>query len=136
MKADADANKADDIKRKESVEVRNQADQLVFQSKKQLEELKEKMTPEAQGKVNTAITDLETALKGTEPEPIKSAVEALNRVWSEASSQMYANAGAQPDGQHGAGAPPPPPNGDGNGQAGAGGHVENADFEVVDDEKK
>ncbi len=135
MKADADANKADDIKRKESVEVRNQADQLVFQSKKQMEELKEKMSPEAQGKVNNAITDLETALKATEPEPIKQAVEALNRVWSEASSQMYQNAGAQPGGEPGAGAPPPP-NGESNGQNGAAGHVENADFEVVDDEKK
>src|SRR5947199_616346 len=82
MKSDADANKADDLKRKEEVETRNQADQLLFQSKKQLEELKDKMPPDAQGKINTAITDLENALKGTDSADIKSAVENPNRVFS------------------------------------------------------
>jgi molecular chaperone DnaK len=134
MKADADANKADDIKRKETVETRNQADQMVFQSKKQLEELKEKMTPEAQGKINTAITDLEAALKGSDTAAIKSGVDALNRAWSEASTQMYQGGGAP--GADGAG-PQPGANGhDTNGQSAGGSKVENADFEVVDDEKK
>jgi molecular chaperone DnaK len=129
MKSDADANKTDDLKRKEEVETRNQGDQLVFQSKKQLEELKDKMSPEAQGKINTAITDLENALKGTDPAPIKSAVEALNRVFGEASSEMYKNASAPPPG---AGAPPP----DGASQNGHDGKVENAEYTVVDEEKK
>jgi molecular chaperone DnaK len=133
MKAEAAANKAEDIKRKEAVETRNQGDQMVFQSKKQLEEFKEKLTPEAQGKVNNAITELENALKGTEPEPIKSALEALNRAWSEATAQMYQTAGQSGEGQAGGA---PPPQHDGNGQNGSGPKVENADFEVVDDEKK
>lgn len=135
MKEEAAANKADDVKRKEAVETRNQGDQMVFQSKKQLEELKDKLTPEAQGKVNNAITELENALKGTAPEPIKSALEALNRTWSEATSQMYQNAGPSGEGQPG-GAPPPPHEGNGHNGDGSGSHVENADFEVVDDEKK
>jgi len=130
MKSDADANKVDDLKRKEEVETRNQGDQLVFQSKKQLEELKDKMPPEAQGKINTAITDLENALKGTDSAAIKSAIEALNRVFGEASSQMYQNASAPPPG---AGAPP---NDGAASQNGHDGKVENAEYTVVDEEKK
>jgi molecular chaperone DnaK len=123
MKKDADAHKAEDIKRKEEVETRNQGDQLVFQSKKQVEELKDKMTPEAQGKINSAITDLENALKGTDGAAIKASIEVLNRAWSEASTQMY----QQQDG----GAPPP------NGaQPDGEPKVENAEYTVVDDEKK
>jgi molecular chaperone DnaK len=133
MKADAEAHKADDIKLKESVETRNQADQLVFQSKKQYEELKDKMSPEAQGKINTAITDLENALKGSDFDAIKAMIDVLNRAWSEASTAMYQNATPPPGaGPEGAGAPP---EGETNGHAGSG-KVENADFEVVDDEKK
>ena len=128
MKSDADANKADDLKRKEEVETRNQGDAIVHQSKKQLEELKDKMPPEAQGKINTAITDLENALKGTDSAAIRSAIDALNRVFGEASSQMYQNASA-----------PPPPNGAPHDDASTNGHdgkVENAEYTVVDEEKK
>jgi molecular chaperone DnaK len=129
MKSDADANKADDVKRKEEVETRNQGDQMVFQSKKQLDELKDKMSPEAQGKINSAITDLENALKGTDSAGIKNAVEALNRAWSEASTQMYSQAGT-----------PPPQGGEqpGSGPSANGhdGKVENAEYTVVDEEKK
>jgi molecular chaperone DnaK len=136
MKRDAEANKQEDVKRKEEVETRNQADQLVFQSKKQVEELKDKMTPEGQGKINTAIGDLENALKGSDAAAIKAAVETLNRAWSEVSTAMYQQPGGpnQPGGENGTGAPPPGPNGH-DGQ-GTGPKVENADFEVVDEEKK
>src|ERR1039457_2652273 len=75
MKRDAEANKVEDTQRKEQVETRNQGDQMVFQSKKQVEELKDKMTPEGQGKINSAIGDLENALKGTDAAAIKAAVE-------------------------------------------------------------
>jgi molecular chaperone DnaK len=131
MKRDAEAHKAEDVERKEQVETRNQADHLVFQSKKQLEELKDKMTPEGQGKINSAIGDLENALKGTDAAAIKAAVEVVNRAWSEVSTQMYQQPGAAP-GPDGA---QPPPNGH-DGQSAGGPKVENADFEVVDEEKK
>ncbi len=125
MKSDADAHKVEDIKRKEEVDLRNQGDQLVFQTKKQLEELKDKISPEAQTKVNDAVSTLEASLKGTDGAAIKAAIETLNRAWSEASTQMYQQApqeGApQQEQQH--------TNGDGN-------KVENAEFEVVDDQKK
>jgi molecular chaperone DnaK len=135
MKRDAESHKAEDVQRKEQVETRNQADHLVFQSKKQMEELKDKMTPEGQGKINSAIGDLENALKGTDAAAIKAAVETLNRAWSEVSTQMYSQPGGpnQPGGENGTGAPPPGPNGhDGQGNP----KVENADFEVVDEDGK
>ncbi len=128
MKRDAEAHKAEDTQRKEQVETRNQADQMVFQSKKQVEELKDKMTPEGQGKINSAIADLENSLKGTDAAAIKAAVETLNRAWSEVSTQMYQQAGPPP----GADGNQPPPSGDGQ----AGPKVENADFEVVDEDGK
>jgi molecular chaperone DnaK len=138
MKRDADANKAEDVKRKETVETRNQADQMVFQSKKQVEELKDKMTPEAQGKINNAITDLENSLKGQDTDAIKKAIEALNREWSEASSAMYQNApGGGPGGDGASAGTPGGEAGGANGHNGGDGkRVENADFEVVDDDKK
>ncbi|HET9135568.1 MAG TPA: molecular chaperone DnaK [Candidatus Kapabacteria bacterium] len=127
MKSDAEAHKAEDVKRKEEVDTRNQGDQMVFQSKKQLDELKDKMTPEAQGKINDAIATLETALKGTDTGTIKTALDALNRVWSEASTQMYQNTSAPP--------PQGAPSNDGN-TTSTNGNVENAEYTVVDDEKK
>jgi molecular chaperone DnaK len=138
MKRDADANKAEDVKRKETVETRNQADQMVFQSKKQVEELKDKMTPEAQGKINNAITDLENSLKGQDTDAIKKAIEALNREWSEASTAMYQNApGGGPGGDGASVGTPGGEAGGANGHNGGDGkRVENADFEVVDDDKK
>jgi molecular chaperone DnaK len=135
MKRDAESHKAEDLQRKEQVETRNQADQMVFQSKKQVEELKDKMTPEGQGKINTAIEELETALKGTDAAAIKAAVETLNRAWSEVSTQMYSAGGPGAPGADGQ--PPPSSNGhDGQASSGGGSKVENADFEVVDEEKK
>jgi molecular chaperone DnaK len=82
------------------------------------------MTPEAQGKVGDAVATLEAALKGTDVAAIKSAIDGLNRVWSEASTQMY---------QQQASTPPPQQGGDG---ASHDGKVENADYTVVDEEKK
>jgi molecular chaperone DnaK len=136
MKRDAEQHKQEDVARKESVETRNQADHLVFQSKKQLEELKDKMTPEGQGKINSAIADLENALKGTDNAAIKNAVDAVNRAWSEVSTAMYQQPGGpnQPGGTAGQGAPPP--NGHDGQAQGGNPNVENADFEVVDDEGK
>ncbi|HYM21502.1 MAG TPA: molecular chaperone DnaK [Candidatus Kapabacteria bacterium] len=125
MKTDAEAHKAEDVKRKEDVDTRNQGDQLVFQSKKQLDELKDKMTPEAQGKINDAVATLEAVLKGTDTSAIKSAIDGLNRVWSEVSTQMYQQQASTP----------PPQGGDGA-SAGGNPNVENAEYTVVDDEKK
>ncbi len=135
MKKDAEAHSAEDRKRKEEIEVRNQADNLVFQTEKQLKEFGEKLTAQTRNKVESAKEKVKEALKTNNASTIKSAMDSLNEAWNEASTQMYqqATAGAQkpgPEGQQGgpsaAGSPPPKDEK----------RVEDAQYEVMDDKDK
>lgn len=130
MVDDAKAHSAEDKKRRESVDTRNAADQMVYQTEKNLKEYGEKLDSETKGKLEAAVERVKEALKGENDEEIKSANDALNEVWQTAAQAMYAQTQGQPgaEGQPGAdmGAEP---------AAEAGQTVEDADFEVVDDEK-
>jgi molecular chaperone DnaK len=135
MKADASAHAADDKKKREEIDLRNQADQLTFQTEKQLKEYGEKITAEARGKVESANEKLRDAIKGGISAGIKSAMETLNEAWNEASSQMYqqaTQAGQRPP--EGAGPGPGPQAGPKPGADEK--KVEDAQFEVVDDKNK
>jgi molecular chaperone DnaK len=132
MKTDAQAHSTEDKKRKDEIETKNQADNLVFQTRKQLKDLGEKMSADVKAKVESAANALEEAIKGANIEDIKAKTEVLNSAWNEASSKMYEAARSQG---------PQGPEAGGSAQSGAdkdGKQVENADFEVVDekDEKK
>jgi molecular chaperone DnaK len=128
MKTDAASHSAEDKKRKEEIDLRNQADHLVFQTEKQLKEFGEKVSPEMRGKVENAKERIKEALKGGSTDAIKSAIEVLNNAWNEASAQMYQQATSQP----------------GAGEAGPTGQspkedekkVEDAQYEVVNDKEK
>jgi len=133
MKNDAKEHAAEDKKKKEEVDVRNQADSLVFQTKKQLEELGDKVPADIKSKLEAEIKKVEEAISANNTEQIKSATESLNKVWSEVASQLYQQPGADqkgaPAGQQ-AGGP----------QQDAGKKeddkdVQDASYEVVDDEK-
>ncbi len=126
MKREAQDNAATDRKRKEEVELRNQADQTVFSTKKQLTELGDKIPAEGKTRIEEATTKLEEALRSDSIDDIRSAKDALDRAWSEVSQQMYQ--GAAPEGAEAAGAT-------GGEQAGSGG-VEDADYTIVDDDKE
>ncbi|MBI5463369.1 MAG: molecular chaperone DnaK [Ignavibacteriales bacterium] len=133
MKTDAQVHASDDKKRKDEIETKNQADNLVFQTRKQLKDLGEKMDAATKSKVEFAANALEEAIKANNAADIKAKTEALNNAWNEASSKMYEaakSAGSQQGPQAG------PQGGPAGGpqQGGEGGKkVENADFEVVDD---
>jgi molecular chaperone DnaK len=132
MKADAQAHASEDKKRKDEIETKNQADNLVFQTRKQLKDLGEKMSEDVKSKVESAANALEEAIKAGNIADIKAKTEVLNSAWNEASSKMYESARSQG---------PQGPQAEGGPQAGGdkgGKQVENADFEVVDDkdEKK
>ncbi len=133
MKRDAKEHESDDKKKKEEVEIKNQADQLVFTSEKNLKEFEGKLNSETKMKIENAVSKLKEAQKGTNIDEIKSAIEAMNAAWSEASTQMYSQAtGAeQQTGEQKTetGGEQPKTEGDGK-------KVENADYEVVDDDKK
>lgn len=129
MKADAQSHVSEDRKRKEEIDTKNQADNLAFQTEKQLKEFGEKLNTETKGKVESANERLKEAIKGGNISTIKNAMETLNNAWNEASSQMYqqATSGAQ-------GGPQGGPTG-GASKADEK-KVEDAQFEVVDDKDK
>ncbi len=138
MKKDAQAHASEDKLKKEEIETRNQADSLVYQTEKQLTELGDKISADDKSKIETAIGRLKEALKGTNKDEIKSAFDAANAVWNEAAQKMYAQGAAQgqpgPDmGAGAAGAGQTDGGADGKAQKGK---VEDADYEVVDDDQK
>ncbi len=128
MKRAAQANANEDKKRKEEIDLKNQADNLVYSTDKQLKEIGDKLTPEHKSKIEAAKAKLEQAIKDNNSAEIKSSTDTLNAAWSEASTQMYQNTGApgqQPDAE-------PTPNAEGEAKKPEGG-VEEADYTIVDD---
>jgi len=140
MKQDATAHAADDRKKKEEIEIRNQADNLVFQTRKHLGEFGDKVPPDQKAKVEKSAEELDAAVKSGVTSEIKAKMDALNAVWSEASSTMYQSATAGAKGASGGGPQGGPDQG---AQAGPGPTdkkdekvVEDASFEVMDDKDK
>ena len=132
MKNDAKEHAAEDKMKRESVDVRNQADSLVFQTKKQLEELKDKVNPDAKARLEYEIKKVEDAIATNNTDQIKSSTESLNKTWSEIAAQLYSQTGGPQPGE-------PQP---GQEQASGGkpddgkDNVQDASYEVVDDDKK
>ncbi|HNR04094.1 MAG TPA: molecular chaperone DnaK [Bacillota bacterium] len=87
---------AEDKKRKEEVEVRNNADSLVYQTEKNLKDLGDKLGSEDKARIEAELNNVKEALKGTDTEAIKAAAEELTKVFYDISGKIYqANAGAQ-----------------------------------------
>ena len=119
-----------DKKNKEAVEVRNSAEQLVFQSEKALTDLGDKLSADEKSGVQAEIEKVKEALKGTDTDMIKAATEGLSKKFSDLAGKIYQQQAPQGDpnmgGQPGAGA-----------QSGPQGDFVDADFtEVKDDDKK
>ena len=91
---------AEDAKRKEEVDTRNQADQMVYQSEKTIEEMKDKLDPAEISSLQAEVEKVKEALKGTDTAAIKAATESLTQAFYKVSEKMYQQAGAQ--GQPGA----------------------------------
>jgi len=137
MVKDAQAHAGEDKERREMADAVNRAESMVYETEKNLKEMADKMAAEQKNRLEAAVGRVNEALKAGEIGEIKSATEALNQTWQEVSTQMYQQAGAQANAQ--AGPQPGGPQG-GNGSAGAtggnGDDVIDADYEVVDEEKK
>ena len=136
--SDADIDKAvkeaeqyaeEDKKRREEIDVRNTADQLIYSTEKTLNENGDKMTEEDKTPVVEAIGKLKETLKGTDIEAIKKDTEALTQAMYKFSEKLYANAAPQGDAGANPGANP------GAGDAGKGGTYESGDYKVDDDKK-
>ena len=123
---EAEEYAAQDAKMKEEVEVRNQADQMVYQSEKTLSEMGDKIPADDKSKVQAGIDKLKEALKGTDSAAIKAATEELTKDFYAVSEKLYQQAnpqGAQPGADAGAA-----------GSGAQGGQYYDADYKVVDDD--
>ena len=130
---DAEKYAAEDAKRKEEVDVRNQGDQMVYQTEKTLGEMGDKLDASEKSDVEAKLAALKSALTGTDTAAIKSATEELTQAFYKVSEKMYqANGGAQ-----GADAGAGQTAGGAEGGANNGGQdYYDADYTVVDDDKK
>ena len=126
MKADAEPNAEADKKERERVDKINQADSMIFQTEKQLEELGDKLPAEHKPAIEAALGKLKEAHKAQDIAAIDAAIEELNKAFQAASAQMYQQTGGQPG---------PDAGFQGGQQAGPQGNknddIQDADFEEV-----
>ena len=119
----------EDKKRKEQVEIRNNAEQMVFQCENTLSEMGDKIDAADKAAVEAEITRVKDALKGTDTDAIKAASDSLMGKFQEISAKMYQQAGPQDASGFAGGA-------QGGAQTGAGGEqYYDADFKDVSDDK-
>ena len=132
MRKDAELHAAEDAKRREEVEARNQAENLCYQVEKTLAENADKIPADKKAPVETAVADLKEALKGSSMPDIKAKQDALTKAMEAVTQGMYAQ---QP--QDGGAGAPPPPQGETSGGTGKPGDdgVIDAEYTMKDDKK-
>jgi len=136
LRKDAEAHAEEDRKTREAAEIRNNADNLAYQCEKQLKELGDKLSEDQKRGVEDAIKDVREKLNGTDADAIKSATEELQTRFQAISAELYKQAAAQKPGAQ-PGETTGPSGSQSTGDAGRPGeNVVDADFEVVDDDKK
>ena len=140
MVKEAEANAEADKKERERVDVRNEADSMIYATEKSLNELGDKVGGADKQKIEDAIAALKQALQGDDVEAIKSKTEALKQASYKIAEEIYKQqGGAAGAGAAGAGAGPNMGGASGaSGASGAGpdkGKADDVDYEFVDDEK-
>ncbi|MCC8129367.1 MAG: molecular chaperone DnaK [Clostridiales bacterium] len=135
---EAEQYAAEDAKRKDEVDTRNQGDQLVYQTEQTLSELGDKISADEKATVEGKLNTLKDALKGTNVDAIKSASDELQKAFYDISAKLYQQ--TNPQGNPGAGYDPNAGSNAGtNGSTGDNGNGQDyydADYEVVDDDDK
>ncbi|MGQ9559324.1 MAG: molecular chaperone DnaK [Candidatus Oleimicrobiaceae bacterium] len=119
MVHDAQQHAAEDRKRRELVDTRNMADNVVYQTEKNIKELGDKLDSASKERLESAVTRVKEAMRGDNVQEIKSAVDALNQVWADVSGKLYERTTAQQ-----------------RASAHGGEQAQEADYEVVDEDKK
>jgi molecular chaperone DnaK len=125
------------------VDAKNQADSMIYQTEKNLKEYKDRLEQDDVKKLEKGIEDIQATLRTENAEEIKGATEKLNSVWQEVAQKMYQSASTeeaqQATGTGGPGGPEPGAGeaaGEGQGPGGEGSKVVDADYEIIDDDKK
>ena len=137
MVKDAEAHSDEDKKRREVIDARNQADQLIYSLEKLLKENKDKIHGSDAEKVKDEIEKTKKAIETENADAIRNAIEALSNASHKLTETLYQQAGPQAQAQSGAehGGQGPSPH-DGGGASSGGPEEEVIDAEVVDDDKK
>ena len=130
MVNDAKKHESEDKEKKEQIDTKNQAEQLIYQTEKQMKDLDDKLTDDDKKDLNEALDKLKEANKSTNVEDIKSAIENLNSVWNTKASSMYQSSkdSPEPDGTPSANKPK------GDSKPKDDKKIEDADFEVVEED--
>ena len=131
MVKEAEANAENDKKEREKVEVRNEADSMIYQTEKTLKEMGDKVNAAEKQRIEEAVAALKKAIEGGDTADIKSKTEALQQAAYKIAEEMYKQQGASAAGAAGAGAA--------GGAAESGptkGTADDVDYEVVKDEDK
>src|SRR5213596_1235130 len=138
MQREAEAHAEEDKKAKEAIEIKNNADMLAYQCEKQLKELGDKISGDKKKQVEDAIAAVRDAINRNDTDAMKRTYDDLQNKFQEVSAELYkqasaagAQAGPQPGPEPGA----PPGAEEGAGKRGEG-DVVDAEFEVVDEDKK
>ena len=134
MVKDAETHAAEDQQKREEVEVHNQADSLIYETEKNLNEFGDKVDAAVKSNVQNAVEELKKALESRNTEDIKAKTESLMQVWHQASEELYkqtAEAGGDPS----AGPQSAPTDEPQSTSSSPDGEVIDADYEVVDDDK-
>jgi molecular chaperone DnaK len=137
MVKDAEQNATDDKKRREEIDTRNRLDSMTYEVEKNAKEWSDKISPDLKAKLDGAVERARKALRGDDMAEIRAAQEDLNKTFSEAGQSFYAQSQSQASSSG--------PSGDAGATAGAGSpsggahpadDVVEADYEIVDDNKK
>jgi molecular chaperone DnaK len=139
MQREAEAHAEEDKKAKEAIEIKNNADMLAYQSEKQLKELGDKISGDKKKQVEDAIAAVRDAINHNDTDAMKRTYDDLQNKFQEVSAELYKQASAQAGPRPGPGpeAQPRPGAEEGAGPAKRGeGDVVDAEFEVVDEDKK
>jgi molecular chaperone DnaK len=139
MQREAESHAEEDRKAKEAIEIKNNADMLAYQSEKQLKELGDKISGDKKKLVEDAIAAVRDAINRNDTDAIKRAYDDLQSKFQDVSAELYKQASAQAGPRPGPQPGPQAQPGGGGAEEGAGkrdSDVVDAEFEVVDDDKK
>jgi molecular chaperone DnaK len=131
MKKDAEANAEADSKAKEEVDKLNSADQMIFQTEKQLKDFGDKLSDDKKKPIESALEDLKKAYESKDLEKIDETLNSINEAWKNASEEMYK---AQAESGAGQSGEPSSPDNQNTNTNSKGDDVQDVDFEEVKEE--
>ena len=128
MKRDAEEHSKEDKAKREEIDLRNSADQLVYQTEKQLEELGDKVDEASKNEILDLVEKIKNNKDNSDIEKLKTSIDNLNKKWAEVSQKIYAQNPNPSESQQSS-------KSDSKSETGSDDNIEDADFEVMDDEK-